>query len=353
MEQVLLSVIIPVYNTEKFLTRCIDSVILSLSKAVKILDYNYEIIIINDASKGNADEIVESYIKDYGKYITYIKNTENKGRGITRNIGIENAKGKYISFVDSDDYVDADMYYNMLYEITSKDADIVVCDIESVSNKDAFRVEAKNIKASDDRIGCFDMMIMPSPCNKVFKRKLFDNIKFPDKAGFEDLATIPIIMLISNNIIYLNKMYYKYYTNLESIMNSEFNLNSLMIIDALNILFNRMDELNIEYDIKEKSKYMVYTRRFYEELLENIMLQDNKKKVKLIKTFCDKIGSIQESMFGNRYFMENIKRDGTKKYIFNVILHKAIINKRYNIVKVLLSKGVYYRLIAIKYENQY
>ena len=100
------SVIVPVYNTEKYLKKCIDS----------LLNQNfedYEIIVINDLSPGNAEEIIKSY---NDKKIVYIKNKTNKGIGYNRNLGIKKATGEYVCFIDSDDYVKEDFISNKLFK---------------------------------------------------------------------------------------------------------------------------------------------------------------------------------------------------------------------------------------------
>ena len=111
----LISVIIPAYNVEKYINRCIESIIYQ--------DYkNIEVIIINDGSTDNTREICEQYIKQ-DKRIRLI-NTENRGAGSARNTGIENANGKYFSFIDADDFI-CEHYYSRLYEmIKNTKADI-------------------------------------------------------------------------------------------------------------------------------------------------------------------------------------------------------------------------------------
>ena len=129
MNDISLSIIVPVYNTEKYLKKCIDSII----KAVEVSNKRAEIIVINDGSRGNTNEIMQLY-KDVS-FIRYIKQ-ENRGRGATRNLGIREAKGKYITFVDSDDYINENMYYDMFLEIDANDRDLVICDVESVDENE-------------------------------------------------------------------------------------------------------------------------------------------------------------------------------------------------------------------------
>lgn len=347
MNDIYLSIIVPVYNTEKYLNKCIDSII----DAIKLVKDKIEIIIINDGSKGNADEIVSKYIETYSDIIIYIKQ-ENKGRGATRNIGISHARGKYISFIDSDDYIDKNMFVDMLSEIKDKNADIAICDMQNIIEgniENSGRIEAKNLKIDDNKWGCFDELILPSCCNKVIAKNLFDGVKFPEHINYEDLAIIPSIVLKAKEIAYLPNMYYKYYQNTESVMNKEYDLDRLNLIDAIEISLDRIDKLNLSKEDKEKAEYMLCTRRFYEEFLEKIMFSSNKKE--LVKGFCDRIQKIEKRLLNNKYFMREINSQGILKKVGNKLLHKAIRSKNYNKLNMYLKTKIYYRFFAIRYTN--
>lgn len=347
MNDIYLSIIVPVYNTEKYLNRCIDSII----QAIKLVKDKVEIIIINDGSKGNADEIIESYVKNFPDTIVYIKQ-ENKGRGATRNVGISKARGKYISFIDSDDYIDKNMYLDMLSKLKSEDADIAICDFQNIIENDkenSGRIEAKNLNIEDNRFGCFDVLILPSCCNKIISKELFNNVKFPEHINYEDLAIIPSIVLKAKKIVYLPNMYYKYYQNSDSIMNKEYDTENLNLIDALEISLKNIDNLNPSKEDLKKAEYMLCTRRFYEELLEKIMFSNNKKE--LVKGFCDRIQNIEKRLINNKYFIKEISTQGVLKKYGNKLLHKAIRDKDYNKINMYLKTKIYYRFFAIRYTN--
>lgn len=347
MNDIYLSIIVPVYNTEKYLERCIESIL----EAVKLVKDKVEIIIINDGSSGNADDIISKYINDYSDTIVYIKQ-ENKGRGATRNVGISNAKGKYISFIDSDDYIDDNMYLDMLSKLKSEDADIVICDFQNIAKNDeekSGRIEAKNPNIADNKWGCFDVLILPSCCNKIILKELFSDIKFPEHINYEDLAIIPTIVLKAKKIAYLPNMYYKYYQNSDSVMNKEYDIENLNLIDALEISLKNIDLLDISKEDKEKAEYMLCTRRFYEEFLEKIMLSKNKGE--LVKEFCDRIQYIEKRLLKNKYFIKELSTQGLIKRFGSELLHRAIINKKYTRLNNFLSNKTYYRFFAIRYRN--
>ena len=344
MKDIELSVIIPVYNTEKYLKRCLDSVI----KAVKKSDVRCEIIIINDGSKDNSEDIVKEYLKEYTELIKYYKK-ENAGLADTKNVGIKMANGKYLSFIDSDDYIDEDFYYDSFQIIKAENIDMVICDWETIDieNNNKYIVEAKNNLYEDDMWGCIDTPIMPSSCNKIVKKGLFNDLEFPKGLRYEDLGTTLILFFRAKSIKYMNKPYYKYCLTPGSIMRTDFDERNLQMIEIFNILFDRIEKLDISKDKKDKALYMVYTRRFYEEILEKIVLS-NKKKY-LIKEFCDKIKLLDQKFWKNKYFIMLISYQGKKRKKILELLHKAIQNTNYKLLSLYLTKRLYYKYFAIRY----
>ncbi len=347
MQEIDLSIIIPVYNTEKYFSSCIESVLLALKKT-KI---RYEIIVIDDGSKGNIKEIIKKYLKDHSELI--FLSQENKGRGATRNLGISIAKGKYLSFIDSDDFIDENFYIKMFEKIKKENLDIVICDIENIDyekKENNFVVEAKNNEIKDDKICLLDVMIAASCCNKIIKKALFNDLKFPENINYEDLATIPVILQKASKIGYIDKPLYKYVQNEDSVMHEEFSISQLKLIDALEIICDRIYEIkDISLDDKNKLIYMICTRRYYEELLEKIML--SKDKDKLVVEFCKKVKKLEAILYNNIYLKKLICSQGLNKKIGNKLLHFAIKNNKSRLVSIFLSKRIYYRFLAIKYKS--
>ena len=159
------SVIVPVYNTEKYLKNCIDSLL-------KQNFEDYEIIVINDLSPGNAEEIIKSY---NDKKIVYIKNKTNKGIGYNRNLGIKKAKGEYVCFIDSDDYVKEDFISKMYNYSKENNLDLCVCDYVNVDEEgnilEEFNLSNLGITnyEENNKILC---EINLGPCNKLFKKDM-------------------------------------------------------------------------------------------------------------------------------------------------------------------------------------
>lgn len=200
------SVIVPVYNVEKYLFKCLDSLVNQTLKDI-------EIIVINDGSTDNSKDIINGFSKKYPGLIKSI-NTKNNGIGPARNSGIKKATGKYITFVDSDDYLDINTLEKLYNHIEKEQSDVVVYDwIEVSDNYDIInKVNIdyfSNTTLKNNKILLFN--INPSPWNKLYKRNLFDDIKFPNsKIKYEDLMTIIKVLEKAKSISKLNDNLYYY-----------------------------------------------------------------------------------------------------------------------------------------------
>lgn len=185
-----ISVIVPIYNMEKYLKKCLDSLVNQTLNEI-------EIIAINDGSTDNSISILNEYSKKYKNIRLF--NNENQGISKARNFGIEKAKGKYIAFVDSDDYVETNMLEIMYNKAISDDLDIVVCDYynyyENTGKIEEFKiVDFENTNIKNNRKLLFQ--INPSPWNKIYKKSLFNDkeYRFPIGIKYEDLGYIPILL---------------------------------------------------------------------------------------------------------------------------------------------------------------
>lgn len=201
----LLSIIVPVYNSEKWLKRCIDSI---LSQTYK----NFELILINDGSTDNSKEILESYRKNDKRIKVY--HQENAGQGITRKRGIDLSIGQFITFVDSDDYILPTMYETMLDELSSKRVDICAClwqyetengyqsvNINQYINESPFL----GLFSSSDfakRLYCdttYEYTIVAILVNKVYRRHLLNGIMSTGRIS-EDEEMMDYILQKTKNI---------------------------------------------------------------------------------------------------------------------------------------------------------
>lgn len=209
MEKPLLSVIVPVYNNQKYLRKCLSSLVnQTLSKI--------EIIVVNDGSTDNSQLIIDEYVSKYpNKIKAYIKS--NSGVSDTRNFGIDASSGDFVGFVDSDDWVSEDMYEKLVYQSNHFDHDIVCCGCINVYSNSSILVDCireKNI----GKYG-FDVIL----CNKIFKLSFINSHKFRFYSGIrlEDKELFIRMLSCTNKIGYIDEhLYYYNRTNINSMMNT-------------------------------------------------------------------------------------------------------------------------------------
>lgn len=207
-----ISIIVPVYNTEKYLRKCLDSLV------NQTLD-NIDIIIVNDGSTDKSEEIINEYINKYNDKITYIKQ-ENMGQARARNKALEYVKGEYLSFVDSDDFVNLDMYKIMYDKAKENDLDVVVCDFNMAYENGKILSRSNYKELSEDNVINYILSI-PGPCAKIYKSEIWkgNNIRFPEGIIYEDLAIIPCIGAYISRVENINIPLYNYLQREASTMN--------------------------------------------------------------------------------------------------------------------------------------
>lgn len=225
----MISVIVPVYNVENYLSKCIESLIEQTYK-------NLEIILVDDGSTDESGDICDKYMfKD-----TRIKVFHKKNGGLSdaRNYGIERASGDYIAFLDSDDWVDSTLYENLYRLIKKYEADISICnfkksfDSNEILNKSGNEYIFSNEEALNE-IYTERYVQMILAWNKLYKRSILIEEKYPIGKIHEDEFLTPKLLYKAKRIIYIDKELIYYRQTPNSIMNSSFNINKLDYIEAL------------------------------------------------------------------------------------------------------------------------
>ena len=173
----LFSIIVPVYNTEKYIEESLNSI-------VKAMDIDCEVIIINDGSTDNSEQVVLDFInklpEKYKNNFIYTKK-ENKGLADTKNVGLELARGKYISVVDSDDYIGED-FYTIARKYINNNSDMLIYDVYVVFEKDRkwnYTSRGKTDSKEEEIVAFLNGAISGSSCNKIIKKELYNDYRFP------------------------------------------------------------------------------------------------------------------------------------------------------------------------------
>ena len=310
-DDILLSIIIPVYNTEEYLEKCLNSV-------MKQIPEKTEVIIVNDGSPDNSEKIIKNFEKKYQDIIKYYKK-KNGGLSNTKNFGLDKAKGKYIGFVDSDDYINPTMYEKMLKKAIIEDADMVFCDVEMVYEDGSYRyVSSVNVDIDDKLLSILDTPLMAASWSKITKRELFKDLDYPEGYNNEDIAVSPILFGRSKKICYINSPFYKYLQRTGSIQNSGFNEKRFVAFYTSNLCFERAKKF--DKDKQEKIKGSIYTNQLLALLLYPISeIKNKKERIKYIKLFCENMNQFSDYE-NNKYvikYMRNLKRENLLSLIRN------------------------------------
>ena len=238
MNKCKLSIIVPVYGVEKYIDKCLNSLVKQSLKEI-------EVIVVNDGTKDNSQKIVDKYVKKYpDKIKSYIK--ENGGQGSARNYGLKKATGEYIGYVDSDDFVEKDMYKKLYNKAKENNYDIVVCGNYNVSedyqnkNIDAF---INNYNTDLENIFFGKMAVW----NKIYKIDILikNKLEFKEKVWYEDLAFTLKAIMNSNTFAFIDEPLYDYLIREGSTMNNSNIERNLEILEAMDEILNFFKENNI------------------------------------------------------------------------------------------------------------
>ena len=268
----LISVIVPIYNTEKYLVECIES--------IREQTYsNIEIILVDDGSTDASIEICDEFSKKDSRVRVFQK--ENEGSAVAKNFGIQQSKGEYIILVDSDDTVSDKMIEVLYTHIKEKNADIAIGNYyiydESdknfyfyVTDKD-FSVEELAIQEIMNRQAGdwqFNSSAFILPTFKLIKKELFKEVQFSNGRRFDDEATMHRFYLLASKIIFINDNLYRYRQRSGSIMRSKFDLSwardlvevfskkiSDLVLAGLDISVMRIRFVNLLKDYKQTLEF--------------------------------------------------------------------------------------------------
>lgn len=259
-----ISIIVPVYNVEPYLGKCIDSLISQTYK-------NLEILLIDDGSTDNSGKICDEYAEKDGRIKVIHK--ENKGLSATRNLGVEVSSGQYLVFIDSDDYVTEDYCETLINAIKEENCDVASVDLRMVRD-DGYQIVTSddiNFTNHDSKLQIFskeeilkEVLLRKSfknyVCTKMYNRKIFEKCKFKDGINYEDILFMYEVSKVIDKIAYVNKECYIYLKRGNSITAtcSDKNLN-----DFLDVVIYRYND--IEKHNPNLKKYNIYA------LLESII----------------------------------------------------------------------------------
>lgn len=276
------SVIIPIYNVEQYLRKCLDSVVKQTLKDI-------EIILVNDASPDHSDVIMREYEAAYSNIrCVYLK--ENRCLGGARNAGVEIATGEYITFLDSDDYLDLDYCEKMYNRIVATGSDFAYSSYKMVDENETVKsirctypVEFDGNMTKEKKNGVITKGVFA--WGKFYSRKLWNDLKltFPEHLKYEDAPTIPIYILHANKCCYVWDAYYYYLVRNTSIMRTRNNGHQDAQITAL-LFEERMKKYGLHDEYKDAVEFFMIQRYYCVYLKRCVQMYDEVPYVSMFET---------------------------------------------------------------------
>lgn len=298
-----ISVIVPVYNCEKYVGKCIESI---LNQTFRDL----ELILIDDGSCDESGKICDEF-KQNDQRVKVI-HEKNSGVSIARNVGINVAKGKFIGFVDSDDYLAYDMYESLYQNLKENDADIAICGIMNCFLKELPNgklKEEQTLQSTTCESGVLSgkeafsealksRIFSVNPVNKLFAAKFLKEERFPANKTSEDAFLIPKILAKANRVVYDMKPKYYYVRHLGSITTSDFKESDWSVVEAYK---EHLDVVKDKFpNLLEEANFRYYWSYIY--VLDKMVKSKSKVRRQDYNKAVDFIKKNFKSIISNRYF---------------------------------------------------
>ena len=328
----LVSVIIPVYNAEKYLQKCLDSIVNQTYS-------NLEIIIVNDGSTDNSLSIINKYCMLDDRIVTL--NKINGGLSDARNTALDYFHGDYVVFVDSDDWIDLNLIEKCIGLCRLNTCDVVCFAYYKVDEKGDYEVEGCNVEeeitvSKNDAIRLLneEKIIQSHVCNKFYRSSCFERIRFPYGRAYEDSFTMYKLFLEINYVTLINAPLYYYFQRSDSIVHTPSLKNQLDLIDSY---IQRYEHLKNFVDHEQKNKIITTLKRKY------ILLRRYFYKNKTIKE--------KEKWITRTCHMDDIKSPAVVEILFKIsILSHPLI---YFIYKIVGNNTKIYKALNRIYRDNY
>ncbi len=296
----LISIIVPIYNVEKYLCKCVDSILAQTYE-------NIEIILVDDGSPDNCPAMCDEYAKKYDNIKVLHK--KNGGLSDARNEGIKIAKGEYIGFVDSDDYIHPQMYEKLYNALADNDSDVSICSCyrvdengEIISQYSPLKNEFLTSTQAFAKLNEYASNYYATACYKLYKKHIFDDISFPVGKLNEDQGIVHLVFWKSKKIATISDRLYYHYKRTGSIMQSR----SVRSYDEVEMFYRRIEfyrEHKLYQFIPGMCEYMRNRFYIYNKTVKAITTEE-KKRVSEIKEMVDKAHNDNADILGKGFVLE-------------------------------------------------
>jgi glycosyltransferase involved in cell wall biosynthesis len=286
----MISVIVPIYNTKSYLSKCLDSIINQSYK-------NIEVILVDDGSTDGSSQIAKKYMEKDGRI--KLIDQQNAGQGSARNTALRKCKGDYISFIDSDDYIRYDMFEILVKKMNECDADLAICGIvrdHGFFSRNIPTLNKVTLFSNADLMKAYlsTPYITTSSCNKLYRRILWKDLRFPEIRAREDVSILHEVISKADRAIYVPDGLYFQYVRLGSTERKKFSKEKLASIqasqDIITFVSNRYENLlpysflrsaetyaNLMGEIISTFQYFKQ-KQLYKKLYEDLYNELNSKK---------------------------------------------------------------------------
>lgn len=315
----MISIIIPVYNKETCLRRCVDSV---LNQTYREL----EIILVDDGSTDNSGIICDDYA-DLDRRVKVI-HKKNGGVSSARNVGLKNVSGEFIGFIDSDDFINENMYETLYEAIINSNSNVVMCNYNKIIDENVIHVDNffdKNIVSGSEFLeSVFRIKNMGVLWNKLFRRDMFFcngiSLLFDESISLcEDVLLLTKMLKKEKNIYLCRDYLYNYVFNNDSLCHSKVSEKNLTILKALEICIEECEKTNKELVNSAYYMYMINNTRCYLKLKNDKSLnfrfgyikqiKKNLKKCLKIMNFKNKLKIYAALLFPKFYYNYKLKHN--------------------------------------------
>lgn len=354
-----ISVIVPVYNVEKYLENCLNSIINQTFSDI-------EIICVNDGATDNSEAILKKYQQQDNRI--KIVNKKNGGLSSARNAGLKVATGDFISFIDSDDWIDKTMLEKMYENITKLNTDISICAVHNFDEQkqtiddslpyftlELFneRFDNKVFSYTDTKDFIMDVCVMA--WNKLYRKSFLDEQKatFPDGLIFEDGPFFFSIFFKTQKVSLVREFLYFYRINRTGSILQKHNKNLMDIIDIVNLMYEKISQTPIWNEIKN-----TFYKKKADDIFYRYQLIPLKYKKKFAKKFREESHLAKEENFDFDYIKENMPITYTNMNILKnqtsfimFYLQKIKLRLMYKIIQILCTEQnrYYFKFWAIKF----
>lgn len=314
MKTVKYSFVVPIYNVEDYLHRCLNSILAQTYK-------DYEIILVDDGSTDRSRAIADEYGSRYPEQIC-VEHQTNSGQGVARNKGIALAQGEYIVMVDSDDYISEKLLETANRYLDKYEDDILIFNYIVEEADGSQRIEYLHHTKDHSPITQKEYIFeAPAPWNKIFKADLFKNtdVRFPERIFYEDLAMSPCMALHATHIGVVEEALYYYVQRESSTMHTQDVQRMLDICPAIDKVLQYFKENRQFEEFYPELEYLTVSNVLCSAAQRILCVSYDLKKIKLLEQFVEKYFKDYEN---NKYLQRYLLEQGSRR-------EKRIVEKKH------------------------